>query len=287
MKVLLAVDSSPKSHVIETAMRRPWPSGSLFCVMSVVDLRHWEGLPQLIEDAKAEAASVVKRAADRLAAAGFRLFTETPAGSPKEVIAQYASQWSADLIMVGSHGHSVATRFLLGSVAQAVLRIATCSVEIVRHPAEASRGMRILLATDGSESSAKAVSSIANRPWPAQSEIRILSVAPLLTTDVPSFVSSMRVPVPSVVDEVTKIARTRAEGAVADARKVLSGGALAVSEATPVEEPRAGILDEAKSWGADLIVLGSHGKHGLERLVMGSVSEAVAEYAHCSVEIVR
>jgi nucleotide-binding universal stress UspA family protein len=242
---------------------------------------------QLIEDAKAEAESVVKRAADQLGAAGFRLFTETPAGSPKEVIAQYASQWGADLIMVGSHGHSMATRFLLGSVAQAVLRIATCSVEIVRNRDDASRGMKILLATDGSESSARAVTSIASRPWPAQSEIRILSVAPLLTTDVPSFVSSIRVPVPSVVDEVTKLARARAEGAVGDARKMLSTAGLAVSEATPLGEPRAGILDEAKSWGADLIVVGSHGRHGLERLVMGSVSEAVAEYAHCSVEVVR
>jgi nucleotide-binding universal stress UspA family protein len=52
-------------------------------------------------------------------------------------------------------------------------------------------------------------------------------------------------------------------------------------------EPRAFILDEAKAWGADLIVLGSHGRHGLDRLLMGSVSESVALYAHCSVEVVR
>jgi nucleotide-binding universal stress UspA family protein len=47
------------------------------------------------------------------------------------------------------------------------------------------------------------------------------------------------------------------------------------------------ILDEAKTWGADLIVMGSHGRHGLDRLVMGSVAEAVASHAHCSVEVVR
>ena len=63
----------------------------------------------------------------------------------------------ADLIMVGSHGHSAIGRFLLGSVAQAVLRIAPCPVEIVRFPAgdvtPSSHPMKVLLATDGSECS--------------------------------------------------------------------------------------------------------------------------------------
>jgi nucleotide-binding universal stress UspA family protein len=256
--------------------------------MSVVDMRHWEGLPQLIEDATHEAESVVNRASDQLAAAGLRSFSETPAGSPKEVITQYASQWCANLVMVGSHGHGAATRFLLGSVAQAVLRTATCSVEIVRQGAQtSSRGMKILLATDGSECSAKAVASIASRPWPVQSEIRILSVVQLLTADVPSMVSSVRAPVPSLVDEVCKLARSRAEEAVAAAHKALNASGLDISEETPLGEPRAAILDQAKTWGADLIVLGSHGRHGLERLAMGSVAETVADYAPCSVEVVR
>jgi len=48
-----------------------------------------------------------------------------------------------------------------------------------------------------------------------------------------------------------------------------------------------GILGMADSWGANLIVLGSHGRRGFDRYVMGSVSEAVALHAHCSVEVVR
>jgi nucleotide-binding universal stress UspA family protein len=47
------------------------------------------------------------------------------------------------------------------------------------------------------------------------------------------------------------------------------------------------ILDEAETWGADLIVVGSHGYHGLRRFLLGSVSQAVAAHAPCSVEIVR
>ena len=56
---------------------------------------------------------------------------------------------------------------------------------------------------------------------------------------------------------------------------------------TPVGDPRAVLLDEARAWGVDLIVLGSRGGHGFDRLVLGSVSESVALYADCSVEVIR
>ena len=59
------------------------------------------------------------------------------------------------------------------------------------------------------------------------------------------------------------------------------------SEFLPSGDPRKVILDEAKDWGADLIVLGSHGYRSLERLMLGSVSESVATHAHCSVEVIR
>jgi nucleotide-binding universal stress UspA family protein len=55
----------------------------------------------------------------------------------------------------------------------------------------------------------------------------------------------------------------------------------------PIGEPRALILDVAEAWEADLIVVAAHGRRGLDRLLMGSVSEAVATYAPCSVEVIR
>jgi nucleotide-binding universal stress UspA family protein len=290
MKVLLAVDSSHSSHVVETAAEGPWPPETLFCVMSVVDMRHWSGLPALIEDAKHEAQSVVGRSLDLLAKAGHKALSETPQGSPKVAIPDYAKQWSANLIMVGSHGHSVATRFLLGSVAQAVLHSAPCPIEIVRSSSASHRALeatKILLATDGSEFSAKAAAFIAGRPWPQQSQVKIVSVVQLLPADVPSLVSSIRSPVPDLMDEITEQAQTRGEQAIADARKILSTSNLAVLSEKPIGEARATILDEAKQWGADLIVLGSRGRHGLDRILMGSVAESVAAYAHCSVVVVR
>jgi nucleotide-binding universal stress UspA family protein len=111
-----------------------------------------------------------------------------------------------------------------------------------------------------------------------------------MTLEIPSAASPLcpEYPTTSVLDQVWKEARTRAEEAVADARKTLCAKGLNVDDwKTPVGEPRAVILDEAKAWGANLIVLGSHGRHGLERMLMGSVAESVALHAHCSVEVVR
>jgi nucleotide-binding universal stress UspA family protein len=148
--------------------------------------------------------------------------------------------------------------------------------------------MKILLATDGSECSAKAVDSVANRPWPAKSQIRIVSVVelPLVqTTPSPAYSEYPD----NLLEPVWKEARKRAKGAVADAQKALNATSLNVcgGEATPEGEPRSVILDEAKAWGADLIVLGSHGRHGWDRLLMGSVAESVALHAHCSAEVIR
>jgi nucleotide-binding universal stress UspA family protein len=70
---------------------------------------------------------------------------------------------------------------------------------------------------------------------------------------------------------------------------MLSACPLDVSTEVPEYEdrPYQVILHEAENWHADLIVVGSHGRSGLDRLVMGSISEAVALHAKCSVEIIR
>ena len=94
---------------------------------------------------------------------------------------------------------------------------------------------------------------------------------------------------PELVEQVVRETRERADKAVADARETLdrAGLKLRTCEVTQEGDPRATILDDAKSWGADLIILGSHGRHGLDRIVLGSVAEAVAAHSHCSVQVVR
>jgi len=290
MKVLVAIDDSGASqYVIAEAAARPWPTGTVLCAQCVVDMWVWDEMPDLIEDAKRQARTLVMAATAELSRSGHEVVSEIQAGLPKKAIPEYAKEWAADLIMVGSHRSSAISRFLLGSVSHAVLRAAACSVEIVRPsprgvPAS-SPGMKILLGTDGSNCSEKAARAVANRPWPTETLLRVISVREPI---VPAAAMPQAFD-PVLMDKVVERERRRAEDALTSARQILSSAGLKLcdSSETLFGDPRTVLLDEAKSWGADLIVVGSHGLHDLDRVLLGSVSEAVAMHAHCSVEVVR
>ena len=294
MKLLAAIDSSAYSQqVLEEIARRPWPSETTVRILHVID---WPQLPNsasLIQTLKESANLLVESAAKRLCGAGLRATTKVTEGHPRIAVPDYARKWRADLVLVGSHGASGLARFLLGSVAQAALRRSPCSVEIVRRgaqkPAAILGGMKILLATDGSECSMAAVRSVAARPWPGGSQIRLISVIPVVLAlgashPLPPFY------LPSDVFETLQSqTRSRAEEAVERAHQILREAHIEPIKTgfLPIGDARQVILEEAKDWGADLIVVGSHGYHGVNRLMLGSVSEAVAMHAHCSVEVIR
>jgi nucleotide-binding universal stress UspA family protein len=146
--------------------------------------------------------------------------------------------------------------------------------------------MKILIATDGSDYSKAAVNSVAERPWPQGSEVKIISAM-----NVPFAPTTEGWVMPdSYYSELDRVAREQAEAAVKDAvERIESGKASGLEMITKIISGSAGevILDEAERWDADLIVLGSHGYSGWQRFLLGSVSHAVATHAHCSVEIVR
>ncbi|MBO0724008.1 MAG: universal stress protein [Blastocatellia bacterium] len=146
--------------------------------------------------------------------------------------------------------------------------------------------MKILLATDGSDCSKAAVRSVAERPWPANSEVMILSAM-----EIPYAPTTEAWVLPdSYYRELERVAKEQAEAAVKYAVEQFSSGKTAGLEIiTKIVSGSARdvILDEAEHWDADLIVLGSHGYRGWQRFLLGSVSHAVATHAHCSVEIAR
>ena len=278
MKILLAVDSSAESDLaIKAVAARPWPQSTTVEVLSVVEPLYGSELPNIVEVLKQRANETVQAAAQKLRSSGIEPTTRVLCGNAKGAIVEYARQSGTDLIVVGSHRVTTVRQFLRGSVARAVVRFAPCSVEIVRTEADAR--MKILLATDGSQYSEVAARSVAERPWPAGSEVRIFSVADhhvrlSAIANRPHFDSQ-------AMETFKEEALKRAQEAVMSAEKIIIEGRLAVSGsvAVPSEDPKERILKEADDWGANFVVVGSHGQGGLTRLLLGSVSEAVTTHA--------
>ncbi len=147
--------------------------------------------------------------------------------------------------------------------------------------------MKILLAVDGSECSDEAVNEVANRPWPANTEIKVFSVAKLMIPNTPDPFLVVAAKYRELLDAQHKRAQAVIEKATAVLREGIGTKALLITARVMEGNPKAVILDEAEEWSADLIVMGSHGHGVLGRFLMGSVSHAVVSHAPCSVEIVR
>ena len=146
--------------------------------------------------------------------------------------------------------------------------------------------MKILLSVDGSVCSDAAVEAVARRPWPPESEVKVITAAeiPMPVGMEPWIVS------PDYFEEMDKSVRKAAQVVLDSALaklKTTEDKTLKISSETIQGSPRQVIVDEAEQWGADLIVLGSRGLGAWNRLLLGSVSNAVVHHAKCSVEIVR
>ena len=146
MKILLAIDGSSCSDAaVEEVTRRPWPEGSSLKVLNVMEPpmpptpETWAVPASYFEEIETalrkQGQNIIDSALQKLKAnRSLSLSSILVLGSPRPVILDEAEGWSADLIVLGSHGYSAWKRFLLGSVSQAVVSHAKCSVEVVRCP---------------------------------------------------------------------------------------------------------------------------------------------------------
>jgi nucleotide-binding universal stress UspA family protein len=226
-------------------------------------------IPEGVRHAQAHAEQIVKeaqalaeQAAERVKAdfPGWEVKTEACGDSPAWAVIKMADHLKFDLIVVGSHGHSiVGGRLILGSVSQRVLYEARCSVRVARcWETQRDGPIRIVLGYNGSPDAEQAVDAVAARAWPQRSEARVVTspeTAKPVSPDAPSD-------------------KLRAAG-------------LNVSSIIGEGNPAHLIIEEAKNWGADSIFVGTRDIHGFKHFLSGSVSSAVAARATCSVEVVR
>ena len=147
--------------------------------------------------------------------------------------------------------------------------------------------MRILLAVDGSACSEAAVQTVADGFNPVGTHVRIIHAVEWLKELPLSFEFGQG---PTYAHDIME-SRTRsfehATSLVMRIQNALKDRGFDSSVLLPDEDPRHAIVRAAEEWPADLIVLGSHGRRGLDRLLIGSVADAVLRHSRCSVYIVR
>lgn len=143
--------------------------------------------------------------------------------------------------------------------------------------------MKILIAIDGSDFSQAALKSVIARPWPADTAVKVLHVV-----EPPSLLMGREMGgYDPEFEMVWKALREQAKDMVEKAAEKLREAHFTTSTELVEGDPKSKIIDAAKEWHADMIVLGSHGRSGFSRFLMGSVSQDVVRHAHCSVEIIR
>jgi nucleotide-binding universal stress UspA family protein len=143
--------------------------------------------------------------------------------------------------------------------------------------------MKIILAVDGSPHSAYAAEAVATRPWPSRTVVRVLSAVESVTPPA----AELWYDASGSIERIRKEMTTEAERLTHEYAETLRTSGLTSETVVRYGDARSVIVDEAKEWDADLVVVGSHGHTGLKRWLLGSVALSVVGHAPCSVEVVR
>lgn len=283
-KILCPIDFSPGSdHAMATAVRLAGEHEA-----ELILFHAWYQPPIALMGEAGVAPSVVQQLADdardgldaALAKAkelGARRVRATLGdGLPWQRIVEAAVAESAGLIVIGSHGRTGLGRVLLGSVAEMVVRHASCPVLTVRGDGEARPYRHLLVPIDFSERARDAMTLATQLVEPGGAGITLLHVVEL-----PVAWGELR-PV-----DVYRDVDARGAALLAGWVRELQG-AVRVPVHSQLRVGSAGAqllaaLDADPSF--DLVVMGSHGRTGLKRMLLGSVAEKTVRHAHCPVVV--
>ncbi len=264
--ILVATDGSDDcAGAIRTGIALARSRGARLIGLSIaVDNPEYSTLvPNLQEVADARAREALKSFIDE---AGERAeVTTRRASNPAEGIVNAAGELSADLIVIAESDKSDLTRMMLGDTTTKVIGRAACPVLVVPRSAHLWN-KRILLATDGSPHSEAAAELAGHFARQAGLPVSVVSV---------------------VTSSHNDARRKEAGRAVAAAVERLSGMGLQAEGLVEEGRPDEAIVKAAESAGADLIVVGSHGRTGLTKILLGSVAERVIGHAVCPVLVIK
>lgn len=196
-------------------------------------------------------------------------------GSPAQIILDSAHTVAADLVVVGARGRSRLSEVVLGSVSHRVLMHASRPTLIVKGTARPIQ--RVLVAVEGHEDANQLTQWLTQHPFAAPVELCVFNaVVPLGTVD----------PYTTIGFKAWADAAERyAEDLVKATAARLLGSRYTVSTKVTVGDPAAAVSEQAMK--VDLVVAASHGRKGIARFLMGSVSHAIVHHAACPVLVVR
>jgi nucleotide-binding universal stress UspA family protein len=242
----------------------------------------WSAEPALADELHQQSVAVAETKLSELLAAhgelGPNAVGRVLSGSLPGALADRASEAAVDLIITPTHGRTGFARWLMGSVSERLLRVAPCSVLVVRARPSAAEPMirRVLVALDLSEHcrpALEAAARIAGAFAASLEALHVIAVPAHAGADGAALVGRMRDSARAELEAF--LGKSTLPAGVEVLRTVVSG------------TPTAAISERVAEVLPDLLVLGTHGYGGVKRLVLGSVAEATARYAGCTTLVVR
>jgi len=294
MRVLLAIDGSASSDSARLLVGSlDWPEGTIIEVAGAIEpIVESFGttvmpMPPTTTSPDARMVHAVEAAVDVAAAAleipGRIIRRAILDGRPATMIVDEAVAFRAELVVVGSRGLGPLKSMVLGSVSAEVVDHAPCPVLVVRTPAFGP----ILLAVDGSPSAVAAVTFLGGSSFLAGHPVEVLSVGASGASFPPVALAAMSDA--AYESDAARVSESRrwTESIAASAVETLRGDGLHARWSISQGDPAHEIIEAARCFGCDLIVVGSRGHTGLARILLGSVARNVLLHSEASVLIVH
>jgi nucleotide-binding universal stress UspA family protein len=241
-------------------------------VAGAVNLQGYDEFRQAMIDAGRKA---IERCRTLLPAETPSIRTLCEVQHPAAFILDSAAAVKADLIAMGTHDHSRVTEVFAGSVSHRILLHATVPTLIVK--GKARPVARVLMAVEGREDAIRLRTWLTTYPFKNPVAVTILSVVPSLAMVEPHLMVKFK----SWSEEQNR----QAQQVVQDTAEALAGPQFNVTTDVRMGDPVATVCDVGNSY--DLIVVSSHGRKGLDRFLLGSVSHGIVHRAGHSVLVVR
>ena len=299
MKVLLAIDGSKYSEMCAKTLKAlQLPTQTEVTVMTVVPEHVFLGgltihmlrrgdvaRRQTRVTQEKKATELVKVVVELLKASGIHAKSVVRWGKPAEQILNEACEMRADLVVVGARGTGDTQQFLLGSVAQKVMKYADASVLLVRD--KYAKVRRVLLATDGSKYSEQVAQFLLDLSLPLTSEVVLVTA---LQSHIATWLKTPTIDLETnrqLLAELQKAEEWKAWELLSKTKDQFEEGGYRVSSLVLKGEPAQEILSAASTINPDLIAVGAKGLTGVENFLLGSVAQRVARFAKYSVLIGR